>query len=213
MTVLEIQDLTVGLRAGRAARPILSSVSLHVEQGETVGLVGESGSGKSVTCRAVLGQLPPGASATGTIAVEGVDVLTMGPAQRRELRSRQAAMVFQDPRAAVDPLRRVGDFVTEGLRTNLALDVSIQAQILTLLRDIRRERAVAYLFVSHDLAAVRSVTDHVLLRRGRVVEVGATEQVLAEPRQPYTRLLLASVPRPGWDLAEISRARREMSGA
>lgn len=122
MTILAIRDLTVGLRAGRAARPILSGVSLHVEQGETVGLVGESGSGKSVTCRAVLGQLPPGASATGRIEVAGVDVLSMSPAQHRELRSRQAAMVFQDPRAAVDPLRRVGDFVTEGLRTNLGFD-------------------------------------------------------------------------------------------
>jgi ABC-type glutathione transport system ATPase component len=92
-----------------------------------------------------------------------------------------------------------------------SLDVSIQAQILGLLRDIRRDRGVAYLFVSHDLAVVRSVTDRVLvLHRGRVVEEGTTEGVLAQPRRPYTKLLLASVPRPGWDLAEISRARRAM---
>lgn len=94
-----------------------------------------------------------------------------------------------------------------------ALDVSIQAQILALLADIRRERGVAYVFVSHDLAVVRSVADRVVvLHRGRIVEDGATERVLAEPEQPYTRLLLASVPRRGWDLAEISRARRQTYG-
>jgi ABC-type glutathione transport system ATPase component len=92
-----------------------------------------------------------------------------------------------------------------------ALDVSIQAQILVLLDEIRRARGVAYLFVSHDLAVVRSVTDEVVvLRQGRVVEKGPTEQVLADPQQPYTRLLLASVPRRGWDLAAIGRARRAL---
>lgn len=95
-----------------------------------------------------------------------------------------------------------------------ALDVSIQAQILALLAQIRRDRGVAYLFVSHDLAVVRSVTeDVVVLRRGRVVERGRTERVLARPDDPYTRLLLASVPRPGWDLGAIGRARRELETA
>ena len=92
-----------------------------------------------------------------------------------------------------------------------ALDVSIQAQILALLADIRRQREVGYLFVSHDLAVVRSITEHVLvLHRGRVVEDGATERVLAAPREAYTRLLLASVPRRGWDAAAISESRRQL---
>ena len=95
-----------------------------------------------------------------------------------------------------------------------ALDVSIQAQILGLLDQIRSDRDVAYLFVSHDLAVVRSVTDRVVvLRRGVVVEEGTTEQVLADPAQPYTRLLLASVPRRDWDLAAISSARQELNDA
>ncbi len=95
-----------------------------------------------------------------------------------------------------------------------ALDVSIQAQILRLLDDIRRERDVAYLFVSHDLAVVRSVTERVVvMRRGRVVEQGPTEQVLADPQQPYTKLLLASVPRKGWDLSSISRTRRDLQAS
>ncbi|MFC5831264.1 ABC transporter ATP-binding protein [Nonomuraea insulae] len=80
-----------------------------------------------------------------------------------------------------------------------ALDVSIQAQILELLARVRRESGVALLFVSHDLAVVRHLCEQTLvLHRGVVVERGAVERVLAEPEHPYTRLLLDSVPRPGW---------------
>lgn len=87
-----------------------------------------------------------------------------------------------------------------------ALDVSIQAQILELLVRVRHESGVALLFVSHDLAVVRHLCEETLvLRRGVVVERGPVERVLAEPRHPYTRLLLASVPRRGWDPAEAVR--------
>ncbi|MFG2526513.1 ABC transporter ATP-binding protein [Streptomyces sp. NPDC048516] len=83
-----------------------------------------------------------------------------------------------------------------------ALDVSIQAQILHLLAGIRRETGVALVFVSHDLAVVRHLTDETLvMRHGRTVEQGPTEQVLAEPAAPYTRALLAAVPHLGWDPA------------
>ncbi|MFC5184493.1 ABC transporter ATP-binding protein [Actinomadura harenae] len=114
-TLLEIDDLTVRLASG-AARPVLDGVALRVARGESVGLVGESGSGKSVTSRAALGLLPAGATATGTVRVAGDDVLTMSAARLRELRRREVAMVFQDPRASINPVRRIGDFVTEGLR-------------------------------------------------------------------------------------------------
>ncbi|MGW8673113.1 ATP-binding cassette domain-containing protein [Streptomyces niveus] len=85
-----------------------------------------------------------------------------------------------------------------------ALDVSIQAQILRLLGEIRRDTGVALVFVSHDLAVVRHITDEVLvMRRGIVVEQGPTDGVLAAPGHPYTQRLLASVPRPGWDPAAV----------
>jgi len=80
-----------------------------------------------------------------------------------------------------------------------ALDVSIQAQILNLLADIRSELGVSYLLISHDLAVVRQLTEEALvMRRGRIVEAGPTDQLLDRPRDPYTKLLRASVPGPGW---------------
>ena len=80
-----------------------------------------------------------------------------------------------------------------------ALDVSIQAQVLNLLADIRERTGVSYLFISHDLAAVRQVTDEALvMHRGVVVERGSLDQILDDPQHEYTRLLRASVPRPGW---------------
>ncbi|NGO83559.1 ATP-binding cassette domain-containing protein [Streptomyces sp. 196(2019)] len=92
-----------------------------------------------------------------------------------------------------------------------ALDVSVQAQILNLLADIREETRVGYLFITHDLGVVRCVTDEiVVMRRGAVVESGPTAEVLAGPRHPYTRLLLESVPRPGWDPRAIAAARRAL---
>ncbi|MCX4984350.1 ABC transporter ATP-binding protein [Streptomyces sp. NBC_00572] len=116
--VLEIDGLGIRLPDDRAARPVLDGVSLTVRPGETVGLVGESGSGKSVACRSVLGLLPPGSRTSGQVRVSGRDVLTMPPKELATLRAREVAMVFQDPRASVNPLRRVGDFLTEGLRAS-----------------------------------------------------------------------------------------------
>lgn len=87
-----------------------------------------------------------------------------------------------------------------------ALDVSIQAQILQLLGEIRRDTGVALVFVSHDLAVVQHITDEtVVMRRGSVVEQGPTARVLGAPEDPYTRLLLASVPHEGWDPADAVR--------
>ncbi|MFE2930689.1 ABC transporter ATP-binding protein [Streptomyces sp. NPDC059278] len=92
-----------------------------------------------------------------------------------------------------------------------ALDVSVQAQILNLLADIRERTPIGYLFITHDLGVVRCVTDDVIvMRRGRVVEAGATADVLGGPRHPYTRLLMDSVPRPGWDPERIAAARRAL---
>ncbi|MFD7835050.1 ABC transporter ATP-binding protein [Streptomyces sp. NPDC059761] len=116
MNTLDIQALRLLLPD--SARPVLDGVDLTVAARETVALVGESGSGKTLTSRSVLGLLPAGAVAEGAVRVVGDDVLTMTAGQLRLLRTSTAAMIFQDPRAAINPMRRVGDFLTESLRLN-----------------------------------------------------------------------------------------------
>jgi oligopeptide transport system ATP-binding protein len=91
-----------------------------------------------------------------------------------------------------------------------ALDVSIQAQILNLLADIREETGVSYVLISHDLAVVRQITEEaIVMHRGRVVERGPTAEVLDHPREAYTQLLRASVPRPGWKPTRAMRVPTE----
>ena len=87
-----------------------------------------------------------------------------------------------------------------------ALDVSIQAQVLNLLQDIREATNVSYILISHDLAVVRQITDHtIVMHRGKVVESGPTARILDDPQEPYTRLLRASVPTAGWKPERRSR--------
>src|SRR6201985_1319253 len=115
MALLDVDRLTVRLRVGDALRPVLYDVSLAIGEGEAVGLVGESGSGKSMTARAVARLLPAGAQTTGAIRFAGDDVLKLAGGALRAYRER-VVMIFQDPRAHVNPVRRIGDFMTEGLR-------------------------------------------------------------------------------------------------
>jgi len=103
-----------------ARHAVLRDVSLTLRPGEAVGLVGESGSGKSMTARAMGRLLPPGAEVRGSIRFGDTDVGGLAGADLRRYRS-QVAMIFQDPRAHVNPVRRIGDFLTEALRTNHAV--------------------------------------------------------------------------------------------
>ena len=114
--VLELNNLHVDLRVGRERRVVVESVDLTVDQGESVGLVGESGSGKSMTARSVVRLLPDDSSVTGEVLVDGRPVFELEAPELRRLRGRDVAFVHQDPRAAMNPLRTIGDFMTEGVR-------------------------------------------------------------------------------------------------
>jgi oligopeptide/dipeptide ABC transporter ATP-binding protein len=113
--LLEVEGLRVTLPLEGEQRTVLHDVSLAIEPGECLGLVGESGSGKSMTARAVVGLLPRGARPDGTVRVAGESVLGLRGGALRKVRGR-IGMVFQDPRAHVNPVRRVGEFLTELLR-------------------------------------------------------------------------------------------------
>ncbi|MEU8247236.1 ATP-binding cassette domain-containing protein [Nonomuraea sp. NPDC048916] len=152
----------------------------------------------------------------------------MSPAERRARRAELLARVGLGEREADALPRRLSGgqrqrvAIARALATEpkvlildeatAALDVSIQAQILDLLAEIRRDTGVGYLFVTHNLALVRHIADVIIvLYQGRVVESGPTREVLANPEHPYTRLLLHSVPRPGWDPAQIAADRRSLA--
>jgi peptide/nickel transport system ATP-binding protein len=242
-----------GLAWLRPSRPVraVDGVSLAIARGEAVGLVGESGSGKSTVGRLVLGLLPLSA---GSVRFDGTDLADLPQGSQRALR-RRMQLIFQDPHSSLDPRRRIGDQIADGLAihdlvaaaerparvsellqqvglqpeharrfphafsggqrqrvgiaralaTNpdfvvadepvSALDVSVQAQVLALLADLRTRLGLAMLFISHDLPAVRHLCDRVVvLYLGRVMEEGPTRDVFAAPRHPYTRALLSAAP-------------------
>ena len=118
--LLDVDGLTVRLPIEGIHRPVLRDVSFSLHQGEAFGLVGESGSGKSMTARAIDRLLPAGAEVKGSIRFDGRDVSELTGAGLRQYRG-QVAMIFQDPRAHTNPVRRIGDFMTEALRTNLSV--------------------------------------------------------------------------------------------
>lgn len=248
MTLLAYEDLRVTLPA--MARPVLDGVGLTVAAGEVVALVGESGSGKSVTARAALGLFPQGAEIGGRVSVDGTDLVGAGPASLREVRTNKAAMIYQDPRAAINPVRRVGDFLTEPLRLvhgwsraraevraaelleavglpdparhlnqfphelsggmlqrvviaaaltaeprlllcdepTTALDVSTQAEILAILGRLQRERGLGLLLITHDIELAASVSDRIyVMYAGRIVETAPVAELFASPGTPTPR--------------------------
>src|SRR5262245_45710753 len=119
--VLELEDLTVRFRLRRGELVAVNGVSFAVHKRETFGLVGESGSGKSVTARSIMRLIPspPGDISGGRILFEGKNVLDMSDAEMRALRGRRISMVFQEPMSALNPVFRVGEQISDALRSNL----------------------------------------------------------------------------------------------
>jgi oligopeptide/dipeptide ABC transporter ATP-binding protein len=115
--LLELDGVTVSLPVQGEMRQVLQDVSFAIRPGEALGLVGESGSGKSMTARTIDKLLPDGAAVTGRVRFDGRDVMSLSGADLKRFRG-EVAMIFQDPRAHTNPVRRIGDFMTEALRTN-----------------------------------------------------------------------------------------------
>jgi oligopeptide/dipeptide ABC transporter ATP-binding protein len=255
---LEVDGLRVEFGRLPATVQAVHRVTFSVAAGETVAVVGESGSGKSVTGLAVMGLIdPPGRITEGDVRLGGKALLGLSEAEYRRVRGKDLAMVFQDPLSALNPVRRVGDQISEAARVHgasranararaiemlervgvvpaarrarayphelsggmrqrvmlamalvnrpqvliadeptTALDVTTQSQILELLGELQREMGLALVLVSHDLGVVAGMADRVLVMyAGRIVEEGSVGDVFAAAGHPYTRGLLASVPR------------------
>ena len=137
--LLAIEDLSVEFRTRDGVVHALDRVGFTLRRGETVGVVGESGSGKSVTALAILGILPPSARVTSGRAVfGGLDLLAASPQQLLEYRGRELAMIFQNARAALNPIRPVGLQLADVLRRHTTLRGGrLQARVLELLARVQ----------------------------------------------------------------------------
>lgn len=122
--------------------PIVSDVDLHVDRGECVALVGESGSGKSMTAKAILAIQPARVVVEGHLFVDGIDVITAGEAAIRRIRQRTAAMIYQNPRPGINPLRRVGAYIVEGVvHAGLMTRMDARTKAVELLRAVGLPKA------------------------------------------------------------------------
>lgn len=137
MTLLSLNDVRVSVRTRGEGRLVLRGLTFNLEAGESLAMVGESGSGKSMTARAIARLLPEGAEVSGSIEFAGRDVASLKGADLRHYRANEIAMIFQDPRVQMNPVRSIGDFLTEGPMTNQGLKRSAAEQlVLSLLEDV-----------------------------------------------------------------------------
>ena len=233
----------------------VDDVSFDIYPGETYGLVGESGSGKTTIGRGIIRLYDP---TDGKITFKGADITGKLDKATFQLLRTKMQMIFQDPMASLNPRKKIGDIIGEGLdihkmystkeerkqkidrilamvglaaehydrypyqfsggqrqRVGIAralilnpeliiadecisaLDVSIQAQVVNLMKDLQKELGAAYLFIAHDLSMVKYISDRIgVLHLGHLVETGTTKDIFDRPLHPYTKSLLSAVPHP-----------------
>ncbi len=259
--LLRIENLkTTFYDKGRRIQAV-RGVDLSIKKGEVFGVVGESGSGKSVLMKSVMGIIAENAKIEdGSVLFNGSDLLKLSQKEKRALRGKDIAMIFQDPMTALDPLKTIGDHLVEvivrhkkmsradamnaaieslrlvnipspekrvkqyphefsgGMRQRVmiamglscqpqlliadepttALDVTIQAQILRLLRELQEQNGMSVILITHDLGVVASLCHRIaVMYGGLVMEEGTADEIFYETAHPYTRALLASIPKHG----------------
>ena len=269
--LLEVRDLRTAFPSSGGPLPVVDGVSFDLHRGEVLALVGESGSGKSMTAFSAMRLVPkPGRVVSGSVRLDGTELLDLPVTEMRKVRGARMAMIFQEPMTCLNPVVRAGEQVIEAIQLHehvstadarartrelfveagipdpearlaayphqlsgglkqrvmiamalatrpeiliadeptTALDVTVQAQILALLRDLQRSRDAAILLITHDLGIVNELADRVaVMYAGRLVEVAERRALLSDPRHPYTQGLLRSIPAlatPGEALPEIA---------
>ena len=257
--VLAVDDLTVRFYTRDGIVRAVNGISLNISRGETLGIVGESGCGKSVTSLAVMGLIPqpPGRIESGSIRMEGRNLLNLTEKEMRKVRGNEISMIFQEPMTSLNPVLTIGFQISEtlmlhqgfskkeafvkaeeflnivqfpeaarrlneyphqmsgGMRQRAmiamalscnpkiliadepttALDVTIQAQILHLMVDIKKRLQTAIIMITHDLGVIAEMADRVMVMyAGSKVEEATVHRLFDHPLHPYTRGLMASIP-------------------
>lgn len=260
--VLEVKNLRTSFFTNKGEVKAVNNVSYYIDSGEVVAIVGESGCGKSVTQMSVLQlvQSPPGKILDGEAILHGQNILEYGSKSKemRAIRGEKIAMVFQEPMTSLNPIIKVGDQITEIIRTHrsvdrktareigtkalesvgipdpvermkcypfelsggmrqrvmiamtvaceadiivadeptTALDVTTQAQVMELLMSLVEERKTSLIVVTHNLGLVTRYADRIyVMYAGKIVESGRCEDIMKNPRHPYTIGLMNSVPK------------------
>lgn len=258
--VLEVNNLSVSFQTYGGEVQAVRDVNFDLHEGETLAIVGESGSGKSVTVQSIMRLLsmPPAKFKSGSILMNGEDIVTMSEAEMEKVRGQEMGMIFQDPMTSLNPTMKIGRQITEGLikhqgmskkdalergvellrlvgipnpesriqqyphefsggmrqramiaialscnpniliadEPTTALDVTIQAQILELLRDLQQDMKTAIILITHDLGVVANAADRVaVMYGGKIVETGTVDEIFYAPKHPYTWGLLGSMPK------------------
>ena len=250
--VCRVENLGIAL-GGDQPIPLVEDVSFEIAKGGYFALVGESGSGKSITCHSMIRLLPFKPEFKGRIVIDGQDVWSLSRSQLIQFRRKSVGMVFQDPLAALNPVRTIGSQMLETLRLyypsargdelrtraidalkgvhipmaeqrldiyphqlsgglnqrvmialamlgdpalliadepTTALDMSVQAEVLDLIDEMRRKNNLTVLLVTHDLGIVRDRATHIaVMHKGRLVEQGPTAEIVNAPKAEYSREL------------------------
>ncbi len=263
--VLEVTNLSVDFGVDKEWVPAAINLSYDVKAGEVLAIVGESGSGKSASSMALLGLLPSNSRATGSVKLNGREILGLSSAKLRQVRGNDVAVIFQEPMTAMNPVYTIGFQIVETLRLHnaispdeakqralrmlelvelpdpekafrsyphqlsggqrqramiaqslscdpklliadeptTALDVTVQAEILDLMRNLRNKLDSAIVLITHDMGVVADLADKIaVMRRGRIVETGTAVEIFNNPRHEYTQALLAAVPHLGGGSAD-----------
>ncbi|NKC33448.1 ABC transporter ATP-binding protein [Roseomonas sp. BU-1] len=265
--ILDVRDFSVEFRTRSGIVHALDRISFQVARGETMALVGESGSGKSVTAYALLGLLDAAGRITGGSAtLEGVELTQASPKELARIRGARAAMIFQNPRAALNPIRPIGRQIADVVRRHAGLsrrdadaravemlrevgipdparrfaaypfelsggmcqrvmiaiavatrpalliadepttglDVTTQAVVMDIIQSLAAETGMATILITHDLALAAERSGRIaVMHAGHIVEDAVTAELLAHPRHPYTRRLLAATPTAAGGLADL----------